>query len=441
MRAHPPCPLPHDQLLLRWCLEFADPQLPACAPAGTAPRSGTPAGYYFRPGSGDGAKKWYIHMEGGGWCQLETPYQNWPNDNCLDRANNSNPTAWLARLGTLTADPPSAVWDIAYSSADPAVNPLMHSWNSVYLRYCDGGTFTGDNTTTVNGTKLHFKGRAIREASVRSLARRFGTDFSNGTDFVIGGSSAGGLAVYLHADWWHRQLPATATVAGLADSGFFLDWRSVITPGSFTHSYDADLRSGFALFNSSAGVNDACIAAHRHSQSDCIFAANTLPHIATPIFVLQSAFDSWQLQWEHGLAKNPDCKYYAKYSNHLLLLAMHGSFLMDCVIADAKLNAYGDTLTTQLKAASAGKSTVGGFVEHCFHHCTTQTLWTHAPRLGPEQLVAADAFTRWYEAIASGARGAGVGILWQSGALPCRHCGCPNATLCPDFPSCTGTQV
>ena len=113
---------------------------------------GTPAGYYWRPGSGDGATKWYIHHEGGGWCQMETPLQNWPNDNCLDRANNSNPTAWLARLGTLTADPPSQVWDVAYSSApDPAINPLMHNWNSVYLRYCDGGTFTGDSTTTANG--------------------------------------------------------------------------------------------------------------------------------------------------------------------------------------------------------------------------------------------------------------------------------------------------
>jgi hypothetical protein len=126
---------------------------------------------------------------------------------------------------------------------------------------------------------------------VRSLASRFGASFSAGSDFVIGGSSAGGLAVYLHTDWWRRRLPAAATVAGLADSGFFVDWRSTITPGSFAHSYDADLRSGFVLFNSSAGVNKACIAAHASRPSDCVFAANTLPHIATPIFVLQSVFD------------------------------------------------------------------------------------------------------------------------------------------------------
>ena len=188
-------------------------------------------------------------------------------------------------------------------------------------RYCDGGTFTGDSTTTVNGTTLHFRGQAIRRAVVRSLAKRMGARFSEGSDFVIGGSSAvcadilrpsvppplvrcfgadsksnatccraasplqGGLAVFLHLDWWRTQLPAAATVAGLADSGFFLDWTQLITPGSFTHTFDADLRSGFDLFNSSEGVNDACIADHQTRPSDCIFAATTLPYLLRGIYM------------------------------------------------------------------------------------------------------------------------------------------------------------
>jgi hypothetical protein len=106
------------------------------------------------------------------------------------------------------------------------------------------------------------------------------------------------------------------------------------------------------------------------------------------------------------------------------------------------LNAYGGVLSAQLAAASAGKTKVGGFVEHCYHHCTTTTLWAHAPRLGPDRLVAADAFTRWYEAISaeegSALASAAPAILWQHGALPCRACGCPNATLCPGYPNCSG---
>jgi hypothetical protein len=393
-----------------------------------------------RKGFGTGAQRWYIHHEGGGWCQMETPYQSWPNDNCLARST--------TRLGTLSQDPESAVWDetvnVPYGSANRGVNPLMWNWNSVYLRYCDGGTFTGDAARIINATTtLHFRGRAIREATVRSLARHNGAEFTMGTDFVIGGSSAGGLAVYLHTDWWQSQLDfAAPAVVGLADSGFFVDW-SATHPTQATHSFDADLRSGFALFNSSGGVNAACIAAHPGNKSDCIFAANTLPHIRTPIFVLQSAFDSWQLQWEHGEGRTPDY---------------------------AALNGYGDTLTRQLRAASSGENrdTIGGFVEHCCaspasavsllpptdrscvclpvadHHCSTKTLWTEAPRLGPQKLTQAAAFTHWYTSIASAQQRddrwplpTPVGILWQTGALPCRECGCPNATLCPDYPNCT----
>ena len=30
---------------------------------------GSPGAFYFRPGSGSGANKWYIHHQGGGWCE------------------------------------------------------------------------------------------------------------------------------------------------------------------------------------------------------------------------------------------------------------------------------------------------------------------------------------------------------------------------------------
>ena len=32
-----------------------------------------------------------------------------------------------------------------YFSADEKVNPMMHNWNSVFLRYCDGGSLKKRN--------------------------------------------------------------------------------------------------------------------------------------------------------------------------------------------------------------------------------------------------------------------------------------------------------
>ena len=43
---------------------------------------GSPGMVYVRKGSGDGANKWYIHHQGGGWCESL--------DDCLDRSKVSH---------------------------------------------------------------------------------------------------------------------------------------------------------------------------------------------------------------------------------------------------------------------------------------------------------------------------------------------------------------
>ena len=341
---------------------------------------GKPAGYYLRRGTTpEGRRRTYIHHEGGGWCQLQTPLEVWPNDNCEARAS--------TYLGSLEGDNATKAWNAtigcAGCSPDPAVNPLMASWNAVYIRYCDGGTMSGrvvDPVRAANGTELYFRGAFILRAVVDSLALELGADFTLGTDFVIGGSSAGGLAVYLHLDWWRRQLPTAATVAGLADSGFFLDWQRNTTSA---HSYDSDLRWGFQAMNYSGGVA-ACVAAKRAKgapPSDCAFAGHALPFVRTPVFILQSVYDSWQLQWEHGEHKAPH------------------DF--------AALNAYGARLSSAIKTAvrlneQAG-GTVGGFVERCYHHCTTTMLWTTRPAIAG--ITPQEAFGRWYRGLAAGGGG------------------------------------
>ena len=99
-----------------------------------------------------------------------------------------------------------------------AINPLMHSWTFVYLPYCDGGSFAGD-AAVAGPPALHFAGLKIREAAAASLRASFALD--GATDVVVGGGSAGGLAAYLHVDWWARQAPAGVKARGMPDSGFF----------------------------------------------------------------------------------------------------------------------------------------------------------------------------------------------------------------------------
>lgn len=116
-----------------------------------------------------------------------------------------------------------------YFSQDETLNPLMYNWNAVFLRYCDGGSFSGSNATAVpfqsnTSSQMWFRGKHILKAMQDDLFKNRGLAAS--TDVVISGCSAGGLATYLHVDNWADRLAAaapTAKVRGMPDSGFFLD--------------------------------------------------------------------------------------------------------------------------------------------------------------------------------------------------------------------------
>lgn len=88
---------------------------------------GSPPGYYFRKGSGEGAQKWVLHLMGGGWCTTTA--------DCYNRS--------------LTIYGSSKQWPESHElfglfSDNSTVNPDFYNWNEAFLMYCDGGSFAGD---------------------------------------------------------------------------------------------------------------------------------------------------------------------------------------------------------------------------------------------------------------------------------------------------------
>lgn len=112
------------------------------------------------------------------------------------------------------------------------------------------------------------------------------------TNVVVGGDSAGGLATYWCADWFARQLPS-ALVAAVSDSGMFLNvslagggiWRKnlgwVVSFMNSTDSLDVSCRRALAADPTSDNNN----------PSACAFPDVVLPHISTPVFVMQGMVD------------------------------------------------------------------------------------------------------------------------------------------------------
>jgi len=321
---------------------------------------GTAPAYYLKKGSGTGLRKWYIHHEGGGWCS------SLPD--CYGRSQTN--------LGSSKTYPPTANLDGGYFSSDQRVNPQMYNWNMVYMKYCDGGSFSGDNATITrwNNHPLFFRGRRILQAMRDDL---FNTkDLKSATDVVISGCSAGGLATFLHLDWWRDVLPTSTHVVGMPDSGFFLDYENPIK------RYHSSMIWTFEMMACESGVNDACVAAWKPKGQawKCFFAQHTSPFIQTPIFPLQSVYDSWQIS-EDLNSKEPGL-----------------------------INQWGKTLADLVNSELLRPHDHNGiFLDSCFHHCGE---WGAIRIDGQNQ---AQAFQNWYE-------GSQKKIFFQDMAYPCSAC-------------------
>ncbi|CAI5954205.1 unnamed protein product [Closterium sp. NIES-65] len=122
-------------------------------------------GYYFRPGSGSGAKSWHIHLPIGGWCATM--------EDCADRAKTplgstrmqaDNNWRWSKFLSKGMMSPLAKT------------NPLFFNWNYVMPVYCDGGGFQGKAglRSVQGGPALYLDGRKVLRAILRDARDRKG---------------------------------------------------------------------------------------------------------------------------------------------------------------------------------------------------------------------------------------------------------------------------
>jgi len=288
--------------------------------------------FYYRPGRGDGVNKFHIFFQGGGWCAGNDEAIADPNtmDTCQHRAT----TDFGSSLGYAA----TANYDYAYMATSQATNPVAYNWNTIWVKYCDGGSFSGNNDTVLKGDiDLHFRGWPILNGVFHELTKRY--NFSDATDVLMSGASAGGLAVWLHADYVYDEWvkPLGANFLAMPDSGFFLQYEG-------TGKYVTGLNWVYQYQNASASMNVECM--QKHDEDDkhlCMFAQQTAPYVHVKMFPLQSRFDSWQTDCELE-SKNPKV-----------------------------INEYGTNFTQIFEATYLNgtqyKEQHAAWLESCYHHC------------------------------------------------------------------------
>ncbi|XP_057802786.1 pectin acetylesterase 7-like isoform X2 [Salvia miltiorrhiza] len=254
---------------------------------------GSAAGYHLASGYGDGAKNWIVYLKGGGWCEDNQACQR----NKTTSVGSSRGINFVNLTGIL--------------NQSPDVNPDFYNWNRVYVIYCDQASFLGDSSIGQGVTQLDFRGSRIYDAVIDDLLAK---GMNCADNAILAGRSAGGLATILHCDEFRARLPNASRVKCISDAGFFI--RASDLP-------NADFRQGFyasiiKFHNISSFLPRSCT--ERIDSNLCLFPEYFVGDVQTPLFLLNSAFDFYQLQnnlvpqtspdwekWNKGLGDLQNC--------------------------------------------------------------------------------------------------------------------------------------
>uniref|UniRef100_A0A7N0TB31 Pectin acetylesterase n=1 Tax=Kalanchoe fedtschenkoi TaxID=63787 RepID=A0A7N0TB31_KALFE len=323
---------------------------------------GSPPAYHFDKGFGAGANNWMVYFEGGGWCSTVA--------DCLARKN--------TRLGSSKAMSKVLTFSGMFNSKQK-YNPDFYNWNRIKVRYCDGASFTGDVEAIDPKTNLHFRGARIFKAVVDDLLAK---GMKNAANALLAGGSAGGLATILNCDRFRSMLPASTKVKCLADAGYFIDAKDVSGVQRIQNFYNDVV----ATHGSAKNLPVGCTS--KLKPGLCFFPQNVIPTIRTPLFILNAAYDSWQIKNilapgaadPHGTWRN--CKADIKKCSAAQLKTMH------------------DFRAQFLSALTAvGNSTSRGvFIDSCYAHTQTgmQETWLRADSPLVDKTTIGKAVGDWY---------------------------------------------
>ncbi|KAL5063510.1 hypothetical protein RYX36_025247 [Vicia faba] len=297
---------------------------------------GSPPAYHFQEGHEEGVNNWIVHIEGGGWCHNVTY--------CLYRKD--------SRLGS-SHEMEEQTYFSGYLSNNHQYNPDFYNWNRVKVRYCDGSSFTGDVEEVDPDTNLYFRGSRIFSAVMEELLAK---GMAHADKAILSGCSAGGLTAILHCDRFKSMLPDGTKVKCVSDAGYFVNVKD-ISGDYYIEDYFGQV---VETHGSKKSLPQSCTS--RLTPRLCFFPQYVASNIRTPIFIVNAAYDSWQIKniLAPGAA-DPNGQWGSCKTN-----------LNNC--SPEQLNIMQDYRSQFLKALSpiTISPSNGVFIDSCYVHCQTE---------------------------------------------------------------------
>mmetsp|Transcript_140578 Transcript_140578/g.356904 ORF Transcript_140578/g.356904 Transcript_140578/m.356904 type:complete len:490 (+) Transcript_140578:60-1529(+) len=346
---------------------------------------GSPGAFYISkaPAEYRTRRQWVIHLAGGSWC-YDAP-------TCYNRSVTVRFGQNLGSSVTYLPNQTAADLQIGGMLSDNCTeNPTFCNFNFVFVKYCDGTSYSGNREDPIvymdsSGmqTKLWFRGRRILNAVLDTLIEDYG--LGSASEILLGGDSAGGLAVFNHANYVQRRIQHYHSSDGegvkfrvAPNSGFFLYHNNVagdmVWQEQMKHLYQV---SNWTL------TDNACLEMYvKELQWLCIFPQNLYKFIEPSIFVLNSALDLYQVsnilaaERIEGFPnrENSDVSFWSGYNSSAVPGWANCSgvkgHIENCGPEQIyHINAYMDRFTTVLSNdRTFQKRGNGAFVYGCFDH-------------------------------------------------------------------------
>ena len=277
--------------------------------------------------------------------------------------------------------------------ADVETMKTLHLWEHCRQR-CPSGVAYGRVIADINGAN----GRTVTD-----LTTKHGIHAAS--EVILTGGSAGGMSVFLHADFIRAGLGlrSSAAFGAVPLSGFFLDRVNVYGEPVF----QMQARGMYQLANPSAGLPRNCVSERPLDVASCIFPEHAYNSIDSPIFVVDSTLDAYQIPCilgRNGTAQtwaNSTCGSAADYQN------------CTKIWGDRPLNAHcsRDQMYTLIEYQGSfmrkistkrtfGKLNTGAFLYQCFTHVAANyPSWNQFILEGVSMQ---QAVTKWWNGVRDG---------------------------------------
>lgn len=279
---------------------------------------------------------------------------------------------------------------------NPAVSSF-HDWNIAYMKYCDGGCFSGNRTDPdhLNGTDIWYRGFNNMHAILDDLSDKH--DLANAKEVIVSGCSAGGQSCYIHCDTISKLL-SPVPVRCVCDAGVFPNYENVVAKSNFMNTRFYDVVDNMHALS---GLNPRCTSTEKDPR-DCFFSNVAVQYTETPLFSLNSDYnfmvfvelsstpwnytvpESWQACTPYIGKITPDTYKICNSTQKEVIQGYRNRFVKDMGAA-----------------VLPPKSSHGSFWVSCpTHHCQTgsDALWTNTKIKDSRgtELSINDAVATWY---------------------------------------------